>query len=543
MNKRVIRIAGCWRDGSVDGAAMKAHTMALQAANFLRQISGGLWDVEGYGFAMDEQYWKIDTSAPRYGMQGMTATWNMLKDRPDLRPPGVPVPSWKPTHWHIFSNQYFPGQCGQHNFRGSVGRTNVGMGCGLNTMTHELGHGLGAMHSNVRLKVDHGRDPAGTVREYHDRTGTMGSAAPISNHVPHQFTFGLHLTDEVLRVTKNARFDVVPWEVPRRARRDDEWAYATIFNNHRFPESYERGGGKYLWLGSATIFVSTRKTKGYPWNIASKTPTLYIHILNGPESVLIDAIEVGESSKLIPGVTITHENTFTVVVEFEGDNTPVKDLSTGRGKEHWAPAPGSPPKQGVYWNPHMAGQGIDLQQGKRGPVMFWYTQTDDALPDWYVADIGDDGYGHLYTKYGLGEEPTYVGWVRLLEHEGVVHLDYHTDVHGKGSIEMQQLGEYVNSGMYWNPARDGEGFTLREMDDGQIAGWFYTFEKGRRVWYHLYGAMDNLKVYLAITSFIKHNVGMPVLELMPDRAVLTSLEDFRLNFKWRDHDTNIQVIK
>lgn len=552
-NRRSIRVVGCWRQGDRKDAANRAHKQICEAANFLRQISGGLWEVKAYGYAMAEDYRDIDTSAPRYGMEGMTATWGMLKDRPDLCPTDgegniIPPPFEKPSHWHMFSNQYFRGQCGQHNLRGTVGRTNVGMGCGLSTTCHELGHGPGgAMHSNIRRED-------GVVYEYGDRTGVMGSAAGISNHVPHQYVFGHFLNDRPITITKNCALNLVPWEVPVRARRDDEHAYAMIdVPAENLPESFNRDGSAYRWYRDAKVFISTRKTRGYPWNFfnpllgGEPEPRVYIHVLNGLESVRLDSLAVGETSDVLPGVKVTHSNrsedVSTVEVLFDKDNTEVKPLFDLDQRGVWAPQPGVPPSADVYWNKYTLGQGIDLQQADGKKIMFWYTFTDSGRLDWYVAEIDDEGDGELYTvAKGLNSDRVEVGRVRLLEHDGRVHLDYSTYPHGKGSIELNARGNFTRGTMYYNPDRDGEGFSLRSKD-GEIIGWFYTFNGMEREWYHLRGPMHDVSVYRAEGKFIRHNLDLEYLQLLPEKAVFTNIGGGKLNFKWINNDTDIQVIK
>lgn len=532
---RVIRIGAFWRRGSVEGAADRAHRMALQAANAIRQMSGGRWDVEGFGCVMPEEFWKCDVSAPRYGIEEMRATWDMLQERPDLWPSGVDrLPLWRPTHWHMLGG-WFQGQCGQANLRGTAGRTNTDMGCGLSTMIHELGHNFGLLHSN-RM------DANGKVREYKDRSGYMGSSAPISNHAAHQYALELRDDDEVLRVTKNATVKVVPWEMPRRARHDDEHAFLEVYTGTRFPLPDQRPG---------RIFVSTRKMKGYPWKVAGNEPRVWVHYEDGLQSILLHTLALGQKAK-VDSATIEYfgqvNETAAVKITFDADNTPLKHL-VERKKDDlpWSPAPGVLPPDGVYFNPMMNGQGLDLHVGQGKASLFWYAQTDSEEPDWHVAVFDESNVADLFTWKGgtfadpKAGHPQTVGRVRLLRHGERTFLDYSTTVHGRGSVEMVSIGTGSDdrNGAYFNPTRNGEGFTLRWLSDDRVVGYWYTFtDNGRRRWYLLDGPPWALDVYAARGAFIRHNVGQS--HLTPAGEAALEEDDGQYRFTFEDFSTVIQ---
>jgi hypothetical protein len=281
----------------------------------------------------------------------------------------------------------------------------------------------------------------------------------------------------------------------------------------------------------------------YPWLPNSETPRVYIHATNGVESVLLDSLEPGEDSRAVPSLRVGYigqwGEAILVDVQWEGDNTPIKVLHDNI--DIWPPQPGVLPQQGVYYNPNMRGQGIDLQATKAGPVLFWYTFDDDGNLDWYVSDpfgVGDTE-ARLYTKSGLGGEPEYVGSVRLLTHQGRTFMDWYTDPHGRGSVELTRLTESQEgiSGVWYNPKRDGEGFTFRQIGD-RVVGWFYTFDEGAREWYYFDGTRESLKVYEAEGAFIKHNVGEWFLAPCGKARLLD--EGAALWFQWGDFETRLR---
>jgi hypothetical protein len=369
----------------------------------------------------------------------------------------------------------------------------------------------------------------------------MGSAAPISHHVPMRFLLGLFDEDEIVKLTRNCEVLLVPPEVPRRVRHDDEWAFCELAYD-KLPESFNVDGSPYRWSRSARLWISTRKTRGYPWLPNSETSRVYIHATNGVESVRLDSLEAGEESAVVPGLRVKYKEQSKEVVfalvQWEGDNTPLKVLHDNA--DMWPPQPGVRPQPGVYYSPDMRGQGIDLQATKAGPVLFWYTFDDDENLDWFVSDpfaVGDTE-ARLYTKSGLGGEPHYVGSVRLLTHQGRTYMDWDTEPHGRGSVELTRLTDSQEgiSGIWYNPERDGEGFTFRQIGD-RVVGWFYTFDGGARQWYYLDGAGEDLTVYKAEGAFIRHNVGARFLT-REGKATLQEEGD-AMAFYWNDFQTRL----
>jgi hypothetical protein len=493
-----------------------SHKHGLQVANFVRQIGLGKIDIETFGVAMPEEFRSCKTNAPHYGVEFMKKTWEMLPERPDLLPVDeegkpIPIPEWAtPTHWYMLGG-WHQGQCGQANFGGNLGRTNTDMGCGITTTAHEMGH-----MRPFRLRHSNARDADGTLKEYKDRSGKMGSSAPMSQHMPHMLACGLLDTDEGTTVRKNCRLTLVPWEVPKRSRYDEEYAFARITDA---PYNFGLRGWAY---------VSVRKMRGYPWAYPQSEPSVFLHVGNQVETWLVDRITLGETSTVFPGVRVKYlaqnGDSTDVEITFDADNTPVKDMTVM--SQGFPPEPGVLPPSGIYGDPHTLGQGVDLQSSEKGTALFWYTFDDEAYRQWYVAQFEPGSTeSDLYTVEGANfSDPTAgervkIGTVRFTEHQGQVHLDFDTSVHGRGSIPMEAVPGVKGhpAGAYYNPARNGEGFTLRFIGD-RVVGYWYTYEPTvkKGTWFYLDGekaekATFDVKMYRARAPFNAHNVGEPFL--------------------------------
>lgn len=496
-----MRVFVCSRRGN----AKSAHRLALSAANFLRQICNGQLDIEAFGVAMPEEYRDVDVRAPRYGVTAMRDTWRRLKDEPHLLPEGVEIPDWPdgPTHWHMFGG-WFQGQAGQANLGGNAGRTNDG--AGVETTGHELMHNrpFRLLHSNVYTEN-------GEKDEYGDRSGKMGSGAPMSQHVPHHFASGfLGSENEITKVTRNCVMAIVPWETPERSRFDDEFAVVRV-GDIEFPD-----------ISRSRIYVSTRKTKGYPWRynrIPTDAQRLWVHAGTSTESFLLELLNPGETCTRVPGVTITYEQemdeSILVRFVFEDDDTPVKWMPGERPL--FPPQPGKFPAPGIYWNELVRGQGIDFHVGHEKAALFWYTFTDKGEADWFVAEFENHETltVPVYTiNSGSFNDPSsgvqeQVGVVRIREHGGQVFLDYNTSVHGRGSLSLaHSFTGAVERKVMYNPERNNEGVMVTNLPDGSVIAYWYTFtHRRKRAWFYLHGKGEKLKGYRARGKFIRHNVG------------------------------------
>jgi hypothetical protein len=117
-------------------------------------------------------------------------------------------------------------------------------------------------------------------------------------------------------------------------------------------------------------------------------------------------------------------------------------------------------------------------------------------------------------------------------------MDWDTDTHGRGSVELTRLTDSQEgiSGVWYNPNRNGEGFTFRQIDD-RVVGWFYAFDDGMREWFYFDGTRESLKVYEAEGKFIKHNVGEWFLAPCGNARLLD--DGAALWFQWEDFGTRL----
>jgi hypothetical protein len=416
-------------------------------------------------------------------------------------------PPFKPTNWHLLGG-YDMSACGRAHRPGTTGATFTDGGCGTKSTIHELGHNFGLGHSNVMDPV------TGKVSEYVDRSGVMGAGAQLGLHAANYDYLKLRKDDEVRRVHSPERLSIVPAELPPEARHVGE----TPFNIVR-PKNYS---GRFHGV-RGEFCLSIRKTKGHPHRMAMKqgAEDLFIH-LGSYDTHLLDRIAPGESSTVIPGVTVHYvirwNDRAIVDVYYDGEAVPDDSQPIEYG---FPPADGSPlieQDSGIWWHPCMNGQGFDVHHDGNKQAVYWYTFSEEYQGrEWFFLDhIGDGDYTVLRATGGTFDDPAStledIGDARILTTDKrAAGFWYETDLHGRGYLPLQKLTHRAAGGVFYNKQYDGEGFTVN-FDGERVVGYWFTYtNKGKRAWYLFDGHLSTggeyyCDLYSASGGFIEYNL-------------------------------------
>jgi hypothetical protein len=322
------------------------------------------------------------------------------------------------------------------------------------------------------------------------------------------YHLGLYDEDEINLVTQNCQLVIVPHELPKEARFSNETTYNIIQGSDR---------KRYM--------LSNRKNKGGQHLLKSQTrhSTVYIHEMRNSRSVLVDTIHDSDKvSNIIPGVTVEHKEyaneSSRVEVRFEGNSTAInqEEIRTEPFPEKFTQTELSEQHDGLWHDPLRNGQGLDLHVKDGRAVLAWYHYPDDkpyGTSDWIITSFdlkeGTETFDLWATKGGSFSDPTVAEKVKvgkgqiyfLGPNSGV--FQYRTEKFGRGHFPISpvNLDSHEDNGTYYNRHRDGEGFTIRFLDDGQrcLAYW-YTYQNKvndpstgfqRRRWFLLDGTMKN----------------------------------------------------
>lgn len=148
----------------------------------------------------------------------------------------------------------------------------------------------------------------------------------------------------------------------------------------------------------------------------------------------------------------------------------------------------SPFAQGVWWNPARSGDGFQIFNADGQVALLWYTYDDAGKPIWYIAQgdlgsLGTQSWPLLKHRWANGRraDGTQVGTVRLtVRHpEG---MDLAWEIGGKqGTWAIQPftisgvINETDHSGLWFDPANSGWGFSLTEQGD-IMGGLLFTYD-------------------------------------------------------------------
>jgi len=160
------------------------------------------------------------------------------------------------------------------------------------------------------------------------------------------------------------------------------------------------------------------------------------------------------------------------------------------------PTTGKPIASGSYYNPVSDGHGLDVHVRGDQVSLCWRTgNTDNDYPRFYFASGAMDSEIFLYTTIGgTAQDPSssvesIAGKCRIsdgLFTWSFFENDEHPFSTTRGGIELTPVVLSDSDGIFYDPARDGEGATVQFFTD------MTTGEKSCAVYLHTYGAKDIL---------------------------------------------------
>lgn len=493
-------------DSDTDALIRTAESRSEDVKDFWRRPAKGYWSIEAAGFAIPEGERDCNYFPRVYCIHEMKTAYAAIPDNQK--------PEWNPTYWHVLGPRV-KNLCGQASLGGTAGVT---YGCASDTTNHELGHNFGLHHAR-RRKSD------GSIDEYGDGTSIMGNSPNRAGlNAVNMYDLGLYEQYEVRAITTNMQAVICPHELAREIRHDNE----IVYNMVKSP------------VNNQTYFISNRKGKGGFGLYRNSTPGLiYIHLKDRDGgSTLEVSLEVGESSDAIPGVTVENLEFFNEVnlveVKFKNDTSEVTKDEINRNPfpELLNGVELSEVHDGLWYDPDYNGEGFDLFVKNNKMSIFWYTFGDDSYggPEWFLGSTilaeGVEDFDILTTKGGLFHDPTKATVIK--EGTGQVYFfdedrgvfTYNTETHGRGSINLTSLHkrEDARDGAYFDPARTGEGLTIRFPDDGKRCTMiWYTYDykstilgPGTRTWFLVDGKLVGdeyvCDVYMTTSRFQKINL-------------------------------------
>jgi len=489
--------------------------------NFWLTFAHKFWDIRVFSFEIDEEGKDCNYMPNTYCGSDLKRSFDDLPD--DVKP------DWNPDYWYVYGG-YHRTYCGQAILGGRNGVSYVGnLGCGgADVVNHELGHNFGLHHASTNYN--------GNYVEYGDGTSIMGNRKDRQGlNAVNMYHLGLYDQDEIVNVTKNTELVICPHEIPKEARFSNESVYNII-----------KGTDGKMYM------VSTRKHRGgqHILKNLNNNDSVWIHEMRNYRSVLVDAISSkadNQVSTIIPGVKLTHleysNEVSRVRVEFDNDTTKIEsnEIITEPFPEKFAQIELSEDHDGLWYDPIRNGQGLDLHIKDGKAVLSWYHYPDDkpyGTTDWIISsfDIGEgiEKFDLWSTSGGKFENPASADKVKV--GEGQIYFtgpdtgifQYRTEKFGRGHFPISPVIRQTSpsNGAYYDPQRDGEGFTLRFLDDGErCVGYWYTYEHRindpikkyhRRRWFMLDGNLVDgkyqLKTYRVDGQFLAINVKQPATE-------------------------------
>lgn len=160
---------------------------------------------------------------------------------------------------------------------------------------------------------------------------------------------------------------------------------------------------------------------------------------------------------------------------------------------------------GQWFNPARSGHGLDLHRATNGDgvqqlVLVWYTYDEAGAPTWFYAqgpltDEGDVVSMDLrrFAWNGRSSSDTVVGHVTLT-FEGNESLQFAWQLYGESGTEPmvpvvgnracpQVNGQPANlTGLWFNPAEGGYGYTVISREDVEVAGMYLYDVFGNPSW-------------------------------------------------------------
>lgn len=460
-----------------DRAQERAEDMEL----FLRKMSHYRWGeikVKGFVLASD-----CDYNNPYY-----------CEDDIQTMLPAIESEDFKPEWFNVWVSWVRPSICGMAPLGGKYSITYGG--CTAATNIHEHFHNLGIHHA-----MKNGS-------EYGDTMSILGK----SNRMNGLNTVNLLDLD-------------LQWTEPSLLFFSTEILLTPV---EIFPESLHISELQHVIIdpeGRTPVYLSMRKSKGFPYTSVGHNPSMvYVHIRGLEDhdednydlrkSNWIDTLYVGDSRQITETVRVDYleydNETARLAVIVNGEELKTEPLVINTELPEIVPTLDQL-HSGLWYNPDFPGQGFDIQVKGERAVLTWYTfnGTVNNATRWYIASgrIHDTTFD-LHTVY-KGELRA-AGTVQMHFYDGVTGvINYNTTDHGRGSIPINQLMQSHSSALWYQPSVDLKGFSGHFYDDKLIMYWFTdgfrphnivtTMANSWQRWFMFMGVKDgdqyNLDIY------------------------------------------------
>jgi hypothetical protein len=361
--------------------------------------------------------------------------------------------------WDRFTH---PSYCGLAYINDYWGATYEG--CTVKTAIHEIGHNFGLRHSNL------------PDEEYGDKSGIMGKSSAITGLLaPNLVSLQLYDDRTRTKVDETCQLLLAPIELNVQALHHNEHQIVTVYS-----------------AGHSPYYLSLRKAKGWPYIYnRSRAERLFVHTKTGEgKTILMDEMRPGDTALQL-------NNTKIEYLEYSGETARVNIIINPSDpiiEQDWPtgfPAPVNSAQTaehhtGLWYDPDFTGQGFDVQVRDGRMSLIWYTFNEgESSRRFYIASGDIDHTLELYTTVGgtfadpIDRITAKAGECRmdfLNERSAVFH--YNMEEFGRGAIELELLApsQHPDNGLWYQPDRAGEGFSIQFQDAGaRCSAYWYTY--------------------------------------------------------------------
>lgn len=530
-NKKHILLLKFVPEGSSDSvkesAKQRAQRFAIELETYWRYHSKGKWDVRVVGDVIESD---CQATPPMFCGKFMVEHSRTL-----TLPEG-----FEPNYFHALTDVAGTGWCGQATLGGTFGATY--RNCNVHTTIHELGHSFGLHHATSETET-------GESSEYGDDTCVMGSAFHLTGlNSPHMLYLGFEDKREVKYIEQSEQVLLAPIELPPQILHENEYQHLIIKNS------------------KISYYISLRKKKT-PYPVKGKEDTLYIHSstqsMGGSNTKLLKKIKLGETFSRDNFKLKYHEySNETARLDVVINDQPVQNTVkiSDEFPKHISSVELGGKHAGVWADKLYDGQGLDIHIRNGRMLLMWYTMNDSGHRRFFygTCDLknGPEEFDIHTSTGGTFERPQ----MAKVQKVGRGQLYFYDDSHGVFNFNITEFGRGSMSlhpvayssdprnGLWVNPDRDQEGFTIQIFDHVNIATCFwYTYgsskNSGGQRWFMCSGGPSgdttyDMKIYEVLNTYGLHTSN-------PDMSVVGSAKldtsDGKMKFTY-DIDSKLSAI-
>jgi len=179
-------------------------------------------------------------------------------------------------------------------------------------------------------------------------------------------------------------------------------------------------------------------------------------------------------------------------------------------------------KNGLWWNPDRAGNGIDLHEMSQNALLYvMYTANPNRTPVWYIANDSDSSYNQYYNDvtevsypggfFANDQKLEKVGWSNTTFLDAT-HAIQVRNIKGHLSAEKIILDQFaadltpkMHTGHYYSPNEAGWGQSVVTLGDVRVVISYIYDEQGQPFWTIASGANDaSEKTVVYADTFCPH---------------------------------------